>query len=524
MSFDLVLWVHISLIATSLLVGLLAIMTFQRRKQAPEASAFGCLMVAAVIYVFGYAGEMSQTTVRGAYLWLMFENIALPWMPGLWLLSAFRHNGRKVPVWTLFIIPTIGSIGVFTNHWHGLFYGPMHMEQNGPFSLLEMHRGPIAILDNCYLLLACSLAPWLYISHFRQSSTLFRRQAIVVIISSLLPAVSYFIYLADLSPYGLDLAPLALALSAGLFYYGVFRLSAFDLDPMARNLVFKGMRDAVLIVDNKARLLDFNPAAQSLIPELSDSSVGKQIATVFEHYPVLTDALLSAQSCEITLFGDAEPRYFDLRTFPLNIRRMELGRATILADITSQAKLREELRVHAETDVLTGIANRRRFLQAIDLECARYNRYRNPFSLLLIDIDRFKSVNDLYGHAAGDVILRAVADRLKECLREIDLLARYGGEEFSILLVETGEDAALQVAEAARLAIALKPFSIDGLVLPITVSVGVATPFLGEKADSESLLKFADVALYRAKAKGRNCTVAASENFVPQAEDASWMH
>jgi len=119
---------------------------------------------------------------------------------------------------------------------------------------------------------------------------------------------------------------------------------------------------------------------------------------------------------------------------------------------------------------------------------------------------------------------RAVADRLKECLREIDLLARYGGEEFSILLVETGEDAALQVAEAARLAIALKPFSIDGLVLPITVSVGVATPFLGEKADSESLLKFADVALYRAKAKGRNCTVAASENFVPQAEDASWMH
>jgi diguanylate cyclase (GGDEF)-like protein len=203
---------------------------------------------------------------------------------------------------------------------------------------------------------------------------------------------------------------------------------------------------------------------------------------------------------------------------------MELGRATILADITSQANLREELRVHAETDVLTGIANRRRFLQAIDSECARYNRYRNPFSLLLIDIDRFKSVNDLYGHAAGDVILRAVADSLQDCLREIDLLARYGGEEFSILLVETGEDAALQVAEAARLAIALRLFSIDGLVLPITVSVGVATPFLGEKADSESLLKFADVALYRAKAKGRNCTVAASENFVPQAEDASWMH
>jgi diguanylate cyclase (GGDEF)-like protein len=524
MSFNVVLGVHLSLIATSLLVGLLAIMTFHRRKQSPEASAFGCLMVAAAIYIFGYAGEMSQTTLEGAARWLMFENISLPWMPGLWLLSAFRHNGRRVPAWTLFIIPTIGSIGVFTNHWHGLFYGPMHMVQHGPFLLLEMHRGPIAVLDNCYLLLACSLAPWLYISHFRNSSTLFRRQAIVVIVSSLLPAVSYFVYLAGLSPWQLDIAPLALALSAALFYYGVFRLSTFDLDPMARNLVFKGMRDAVLIVDNKDRLLDFNPAAQSLIPELSDSSVGKPIVTVFERYPLLTDALLSAHSHEITLCDNDTPQYFDLRTFPLNIRGMELGRATILADITAQAHLREELRVHAETDVLTGIANRRRFLQAIDSECDRYNRYRNPFALLLIDIDHFKSVNDLYGHAAGDIILRAVADTLRDCLREIDLLARYGGEEFSILLVETGEDAARQVAEAARLAIALQTFSIDGLVLPITVSVGVAAPFLGEKADSDTLLKFADIALYRAKAKGRNCIVAASENFVPQAANAAWMH
>lgn len=523
MSFNLVLWVQMSLIATSILVGFLAVLTFQRRKEAPEASAFGCLMTAGVIYAFGYAGEVSQTTVQGAHHWLLFEHLALPWMPALWLLSALRHNGRKLPAWILFIIPTIGFIGAFTNPWHGLFWSEMHMVQHGPFTLLDMRRGPLAILDNTYLLFSSLVAPLVYINHFRHSSTLFRKQAIVVIFSSILPIAAYFIYLGDRSPYGLDIAPLALAISAGLFYYGVFRFNTLDLDPMARNLVFKGMRDAVLIVDGNARLLDFNPAAQELIPGLSEKSVGQQVTSVFRNYPFLTLALLNSQSCEITMGGQDEPRYFDVRTFPLSIRRMELGHATILADITAQATLREELRIHAETDVLTGVANRRRFLQAIGLECARYNRYHNSFSLLLIDIDHFKSVNDRYGHAAGDMILRDVAERLNNCLREIDLLARYGGEEFSVLLVETGEDAAMAVAEGVRLAIASEPFLVDGIELPITVSVGVATPFLGEKADSDTLVKFADVALYRAKARGRDCIVSASESFATQTGSGSWM-
>ena len=513
MNFDVVLWVQIFLIATTLILGVLAVMTFHRRSEAPEASAFGWLVVASAIYVFGYSGEVSQTSLQAAQHWLAFERLALPWLPGLWLLAAFRHNGQRAPAYALFIIPTIGFIAEYTNRWHGLFYGPMSLVQHGPFFVLEMRRGPIAILCNIYLLFACLVAPWLYIARFRHSSPLFRRQAMVVIISSFLPFIAYFTYLGGLSPWGLDIAPLALAISAVLFYYGVFRLSTFDLDPMARSLVFKGMRDPVLIVDNRGRLLDFNPAAASVIRELDNRSVGQPVAEVFTNYPALSEALLNATSREITLGSEPETQYFDIRTFPLTFRKMELGHAAILADITSQARLREELRVHAETDDLTGIANRRRFLMAMKQECARYNRFKGPFSLLLIDIDRFKSVNDLHGHPAGDAVLRAIVHRLKTCFREIDLFARYGGEEFSVLLVEAGRDVAATVAETVRHAIATESFTADGNSLRITVSIGVVTQQGDTTADCDTLLKLADLALYRAKDEGRNRVVEAP--FLP---------
>lgn len=499
------------MIATTLVLGVLAVMTFNRRSKAPEASAFGWLVVSAMIYVFGYAGEVSATTLEAAHHWLMFEQIGLPWLPGFWLLAAFRHNGRRAPVTALFIVPVIAFLGEFTNPWLGLFHKSVGLVQRGPFFVLDIHRGPLAILDNTYLLLACLGAPWLYISRFRHSSTLFKRQATVVILSSALPLTSYFAYLAGLSPYGLDIAPIALALSAFVFYYGVFRLSTFDLDPMARHLVFNGIRDAVVIVDDQDRLLDFNAAAAKLISELSDTAVGRPVKSVLARYPALIGALLDGSDCEITLGSETEAQHYDVRTFPLQFRKRALGNAIILADVTSQTNLREELRAHAETDSLTGIANRRRFLEAMQLECARYNRYRGPFSVLLIDIDRFKEVNDVHGHPAGDAVLRAVVDRLRPCFREIDLFARYGGEEFSVLLVEAGSDGAKEVAENLRYAIAMEPFEIEGVVLPITVSIGFVTQKGDRIADVDRLLKRADIALYLAKAEGRNRVVAAPE-------------
>jgi diguanylate cyclase (GGDEF)-like protein len=156
------------------------------------------------------------------------------------------------------------------------------------------------------------------------------------------------------------------------------------------------------------------------------------------------------------------------------------------------------------TDGLTGIANRRSFDVTLDRYLARAVSSFEPVSLVLIDIDHFKKLNDENGHQVGDDVLRQVAAVLVEHARVIDVPARYGGEEFAVVLPECGEDEAALVAERLRRAL-----SAAGTSRPITVSAGVAT-FPEHGATAESLIRAADDALYRAKAEGRNRVVSAA--------------
>ncbi len=167
-------------------------------------------------------------------------------------------------------------------------------------------------------------------------------------------------------------------------------------------------------------------------------------------------------------------------------------------------QLMQELETLSLTDGLTGIANRRAFEQRLTLDWQRALRYQHPLSVLMLDIDYFKSLNDEFGHAAGDVVLQQIAILLMEAARDIDLVCRYGGEEFIILMIETGLPDALQVAERIRLHIAAHPWPIR----QVTASIGVAT--LQPEQSIQALLKAADQALYQAKAAGRNCVVSAS--------------
>ncbi len=170
----------------------------------------------------------------------------------------------------------------------------------------------------------------------------------------------------------------------------------------------------------------------------------------------------------------------------------------------------ENARLHAvtiemaATDSLTGLANRRIFHEKLSEEFARAERYGCAFSLLLIDIDHFKNINDTYGHIAGDAVLQSLSRILREKIRRVDTAARYGGEEFVILLLEANEPSAKIVAERIRTAIAQSPFLIaGGKEISLTVSIGIATyPECGRVI--QDLINSADKALYTAKQTGRN--------------------
>lgn len=168
-------------------------------------------------------------------------------------------------------------------------------------------------------------------------------------------------------------------------------------------------------------------------------------------------------------------------------------------DITEQKRLEQQLEQAALRDPLTGLWNRRQFLQLVDRAQSQFQRYGCVFSLLLVDADHFKTVNDRYGHHAGDDLLILLADTLESRARECDSVCRWGGEEFVVLLPQTHLEGALHLAESIRATV--EGVSRSGLP-PVTVSIGVAQIGAGE--DPASLFRRADAALYEAKTAGRN--------------------
>ncbi|HWQ10767.1 MAG TPA: sensor domain-containing diguanylate cyclase, partial [Holophaga sp.] len=179
-----------------------------------------------------------------------------------------------------------------------------------------------------------------------------------------------------------------------------------------------------------------------------------------------------------------------------------------LALALRNATLFSQVKIRADHDGLTRIHNRRAFDERLVEELRRHQRYHHPMSLLMLDIDHFKTINDRYGHLVGDHVLREVGRILSETLRSTDFTARYGGEEFAIILPLTAEEQSRVLAERLRTLIAGAHFVHGGEAFSITVSIGVATLFAGALTKRKDLLEKADKALYQAKNLGRNqvCT------------------
>ncbi|EPY00772.1 sensor domain-containing diguanylate cyclase [Magnetospirillum fulvum] len=190
------------------------------------------------------------------------------------------------------------------------------------------------------------------------------------------------------------------------------------------------------------------------------------------------------------------------------LQRMNQALSISLAELIEARKSMEIMAMH---DQLTGLANRHKFLQTYAIEVERHNRTMHPLSLLVIDVDYFKTVNDRLGHLAGDACLRALATLMERNVRAADLIGRFGGEEFVILLPDSDADGAVAAAENLRDEITRTKLDVGPEGLLLTVSIGTATLEAGQPIDFDRLMRRADRALYRAKSAGRNRVAMSSD-------------
>lgn len=216
---------------------------------------------------------------------------------------------------------------------------------------------------------------------------------------------------------------------------------------------------------------------------------------------VFTKGEASAEAELVTKLGDKIPYYFTGKRIEVNgkVYLSDLG-----TNISERKELEKKLEYLAMTDPLTGLCNRRQFFNLAEREMARARRYKVKISLLMLDIDHFKSINDTYGHSVGDLVLQKFPQRCQKILRDIDVIGRLGGEEFGILLPETDIKEGWIVAERLLRELAESEVkTAEGQLIRFTASIGIAT-LPEEHCDIDKLLAHADQALYIAKRAGRN--------------------
>lgn len=482
---------------------------FQRRDAFTRY--FIGLMAASGLYALAYGAEIASTSLEQMKLMLRIEYLGIPFLSITWLGMAWAYfdpKGLPKRYRLGLLLPCLATLVAFqTNDAHRLFYTSLYFVRLDDWSVAVAVKGPLYWLHIAYLNLCIAAGILLFIRAWRQSMRIYRSQALCVLLGSFFPWGFHLLYLAGLSPHGIDLSPFGLAASGVLFAIASFRHGIFDILPVARDLVFDGISEGVIVLNEQNQISDFNRAAASYIDGLSATSVGRWLEDLPAGRVIaakLASQLTATQpsanpGIEVSMTGEGGERVFEVRLTPLLDRTGILQcKALLLLDVTEKRRLLEQLELQAHTDPLTGLLNRRQLEAEAGRMILLAGRTATPLSLAVVDLDKFKTINDTQGHHAGDKALRLVATLLVERLRNTDIVGRIGGDEFVVLLPGTAVAAATTLMDELR-----ETFQAEG---NLTLSIGVAE-LATDQPDLTALLDAADERLYEAKRGGRNRVV-----------------
>ena len=507
---------YIVIVAISgVLNALLAILAYYKETDFAGIKSFIVIACASAIYTFGFALELSSNSLGEIGFWMKIQYLGMPFIPPASLIMVLHFvglerliNRRKVAA--LYTIPFITALLVWSNDYHHLFYRSVYLRANAPTPLADITMGPWYIVHGSFTF-GCMLASTLLMLwQWNRMKRVYRRQMVTILTGQLIPMLGALLYLLGKTPYGMDPVPVIMSLTSALYIWAIQSRGMLTAAPIARENLFESMRDGVLVTDRFDMLIDYNRAAAEMIQGLDSAAIGKPLAQLF--LPAGKDAVSYVMHSDPLLQEEREMEwalsegtcYYQIRSSPVLKRNGHwAGRLIMLIDVTERTRLQEKLTHLATIDSLTGIYNRTHFMELSRKQLAECALTQSPLSLILLDIDHFKSINDRFGHEHGDIALQHVVEVCSRHTREQDLFGRYGGEEFVLCLPGTSLEQAGHLANTIRKDIEESILYTVSQTIQVTASFGVVEA-VHSGHTLEEMLGEADEALYTSKRNGRN--------------------
>jgi diguanylate cyclase (GGDEF)-like protein/PAS domain S-box-containing protein len=490
----------------------------RERRARPEARAWAVYTLATMGYLLSNLAELFSKRTETALFWSSSIFLFIGFLPLIWLefCLRFTRDGKGLArplVAGIALIPIATLVVVFTPSLRPLMWTSIEWFKQGPWLVSFRRLGPWFTVYAVYSYTLYLYGVFVVLRAFVHFRKYYRRQSAYVIVAVAIPLLASINYVFKPLP-GLvkDFTSLGYAAAAILLYIAIFRRDLFELSPVARSLVVERMRDGILVLDTRMRLADANPAAFEILG-LGEADIGEELplgrvidGEGHDVVGLIYESVELGGSREFSIDEGGDKRWYEADT-----RRLGEGREGILVTIKDQTEVRLLLMRIAELaslDELTRLPNRRSFMREAARELSRAERHGLPLAVAMLDLDRFKDVNDSHGHRTGDQVLREFGKIVAEEIREEDLAGRIGGEEFALVFVGAREAGARAFCERIRARFeAVELVDEEGLRVRVTVSAGFAI-YGPEKLSFETLLSRADAALYQAKEEGRNQVVA----------------
>jgi diguanylate cyclase (GGDEF)-like protein/PAS domain S-box-containing protein len=477
------------------------------------ARTLSWVLIAASFYLIVNSLELLVINAAVKVFFAKVEYLAISIIVLYWFAFALEYAGKekwlegKVFHW-FWVIPCITVLLVFSNEIHHLIWVKYQIVEMGGFlSMRVITYGfwfPVFIAY-CYFIILTGVA--LVIWQSIPGKKVYKSQSLWIVTGALLPAIGNVVYVFHIIP-GLykDYSALTYALG-GLFYtLGIFRFRLFSLTPIARATLIDHMSDGMIVIDLEQQVVDFNPAVRQILSMPDDLIIGGYCKLLSPFIDELNNLIDQPEfRTEINLPVGQKTCSFDL-----TVRRLydhyqnNIGYLVTLHDISELKKLLQATRKMAIMDSLTDLFNRRQFFHLAIEETERTRNSQDSFSLMMMDIDNLKTINDTFGHKTGDLVLKFFANFLRQSLRGTDIIGRIGGDEFIVLLTATEKTSALRLAERLNGQLAQQRIETSEGNISLTVSMGI-TDYKGEEGVTlDHLIEQADQALYQAKNLGRN--------------------